>query len=58
MAEALRTALEMSRAERLCRWTAMMHEVESNDVHWWQQRFLASLAAVRERSRPHAPVAA
>lgn len=45
MADALRCAFEMPLDERRDRWSQAMGTIESNDVHAWCQRFLASLAA-------------
>jgi trehalose 6-phosphate synthase len=47
MAQALRTALEMTLPERLARWKAMMRILETNDVHCWRQDFVDALTATR-----------
>ena len=43
MADAIRTALAMSREERSRRWRAMFDNIRSEDVLWWRQRFTDAL---------------
>ncbi len=45
MAEALQTALWMPLAQRQERYQAMMDSVRSNDIHAWNQHFIAALIA-------------
>jgi trehalose 6-phosphate synthase len=45
VAAALHEALKMPIAERQARWRAMRDVVESCDVAWWRERFLADLDA-------------
>ena len=49
MAEAIATALEMPREERIARWERLIDTVRREDVHWWCDLFLDAL---EERS-PH-----
>jgi len=60
VAEAIYTALNMSRDERRDRHERMIRVLEANDVHAWQARFVTELRARarrRERAR-HAAQAA
>ncbi|THK33537.1 trehalose-6-phosphate synthase [Ensifer sp. MPMI2T] len=43
MANAIETALDMPRDERIKRWTAMMERLREHDVYRWCRDFLASL---------------
>lgn len=47
-AEVIRTALEMSLAERRARHQALMNVIEKNDLAAWCQSFLSALAQVSE----------
>ena len=47
MAEAIRSALEMPREERVERWQDLDREVRENDVTAWRRGFLAALDAAR-----------
>lgn len=44
-AEAIQRALQMPLAERQQRHQALLHNVRTQDVHWWCRRFLDTLAA-------------
>ena len=43
MSEALQQALHMPQDERIKRYEALMHSVETYDVYSWQRNFLAAL---------------
>lgn len=43
MSDAIRTAMGMSREERIARWRAMFENVKREDVVWWRQRFTEAL---------------
>jgi trehalose 6-phosphate synthase len=49
MADAIREALTMDKAERKRRWETLMHEVTTNDVTRWREDFVAALTAVPRR---------
>jgi trehalose 6-phosphate synthase len=49
VAEAIRAALEMPLAERQQRYARMFAHLAKNDVNRWADRFLAALAASRQR---------
>src|SRR5690606_33971827 len=46
MADAIRRALCMPRAERVRRWRALMDGVLAQDVYWWGRTFTAALMQV------------
>ncbi len=46
LAEAINTALQMPREERIARWRRMMDNVVEEDVLWWRRRFTDALEAV------------
>ncbi|MBS0411451.1 MAG: trehalose-6-phosphate synthase [Proteobacteria bacterium] len=48
MAEALKRALTMERAERVDRWQALMEGVRRTDVRTWRDAFVSALKATRE----------
>jgi trehalose 6-phosphate synthase len=51
MAEALKQALSMDKAERTRRWTALFDNVQREDVTAWRDAFVAALAGrVRQRA--------
>jgi len=60
VAEAIRTALYMPRAERLARWKPMVERMTREDVDWWARNFLSELENFRtvEREPPTAAAAA
>ncbi len=60
VAEAIRTALYMSRGERLERWKPMAERMTREDVDWWARNFLTELEHFRtvEREPPTAAEAA
>jgi trehalose 6-phosphate synthase len=43
VADAIATALVMSKAERIERWRTMMEQLQKNDIGAWRQRYLAAL---------------
>jgi len=47
VADAIATALMMSREERIARWQPMMENVKREDVIWWRQCFSKALEGVR-----------
>lgn len=51
IAEGLRRATEMPRAERQGRWLSMMRKVQANDAQRWGQRLLAAMHSAH-RSNP------
>ena len=57
MADAIKRALEMDRAERIDRYNRLMAVIRAYDTSAWSASFLATLeAAARERSRIAAPL--
>ena len=54
VAEAIGEALQMSRRERVRRWTRLMTGVERDDVRAWRDSFVAALGAARDRRAPEA----
>ena len=58
VAEAIRDALYMDRAERVARWERMMATLRRSDVSWWAATFLKDLTGPRSigraRTRVHA----
>ncbi|MFN3891233.1 MAG: alpha,alpha-trehalose-phosphate synthase (UDP-forming) [Beijerinckiaceae bacterium] len=48
VADAIRTALNMSREERIARWGAMMDTIRRQDVRWWSSTYLKELTGVPE----------
>jgi trehalose 6-phosphate synthase len=50
ISDALATALDMPRGERIRRWRAMMDNIESEDVVWWRSRFVETLQGVAQKS--------
>ncbi|WP_300973081.1 trehalose-6-phosphate synthase [Sphingomonas sp. LHG3406-1] len=43
LSDAIRTALAMSREERIRRWRTMFDNIQREDVMWWRQRFTDTL---------------
>ncbi|WP_089176645.1 alpha,alpha-trehalose-phosphate synthase (UDP-forming) [Bosea sp. AS-1] len=43
VAEAIRTALAMPKSERIRRFEALYHVIETSGIHWWTQRYLDAL---------------
>ncbi len=43
ISDAIRRALQMPKAERIRRWTALMDGVREQDVIWWRRRFTEAL---------------
>ncbi|WP_342108259.1 alpha,alpha-trehalose-phosphate synthase (UDP-forming) [Methylobacterium sp. SI9] len=60
VAEAIRAALYMPKAERLARWKPMVERMTREDVDWWARNFLAELENFRtiEREPPTKTAAA
>ncbi len=60
VAEAIRMALYMPKAERVARWRPMAERMAREDVDWWARNFLAELEAFRttEREPPTTAAAA
>ena len=58
VAEAIRDALYMDRAERVARWERMMATLRRSDVSWWAATFLKDLtgplSVSRARTQVHA----
>lgn len=52
VADALKRALTMDRAERVRRWTALFETVQREDVSWWRDAFVRKLMG---RDPAHAP---
>ena len=50
MAEAIKTALEMTLAERRERYNRMFNHLAANDIARWAEHFLAALAESRRQS--------
>lgn len=50
ISDAISTALDMPRGERIRRWRAMMDNIESEDVVWWRGRFVDALQSVAQKS--------
>lgn len=50
VANAMNRALTMPLAERISRHSEMMSVVQQNDIHHWQERFLATLKQIAPRS--------
>jgi trehalose 6-phosphate synthase len=48
VADAIRTALNMDRAERVARWTPMFERIKSQDVRWWSSSYLKELTGAPE----------
>ena len=46
ISDAIATALDMSREERIRRWKAMMASIENEDVDWWSRTFVEALEQV------------
>jgi trehalose 6-phosphate synthase len=46
----LDTALTMPLAERIARHSAMLAVVKDNDIHRWQERFIADLKRIEARN--------
>lgn len=44
LSDAMRQALRMPLAERKARWSALMENVQTEDVMWWLDRFVTALA--------------
>jgi trehalose 6-phosphate synthase len=55
VAEAIRTALAMPRAERQRRFKKLYETISSTDIGWWTQRYLAALAGIEIASGDTAP---
>jgi trehalose 6-phosphate synthase len=51
ISDAIATALDMPRGERIRRWRAMMDNIETQDVVWWRGRFVEALQDVRQQAR-------
>jgi trehalose 6-phosphate synthase len=51
ISDAIATALDMPRGERIRRWRAMMDNIETQDVVWWRGRFVEALQAVGQKAR-------
>ena len=45
ISDAIVLALKMDKAERIHRWRRLMDSVETEDVVWWRERFVAALLA-------------
>lgn len=58
VAEAIRNALYMPRAERLERWKPMAERMRREDVDWWARNFMAELENFRTVERDVPTVAA
>ncbi len=43
ISDAIRQALQMPKAERIRRWTALMDGVQKEDVIWWRRKFTDAL---------------
>ncbi|WP_353182153.1 trehalose-6-phosphate synthase [Bosea sp. (in: a-proteobacteria)] len=43
VAEAIRTALAMPKSERIRRFEALYHVIETSGIHWWTRRYLEAL---------------
>jgi trehalose 6-phosphate synthase len=56
VAEAIRDALYMDRAERVARWERMMATLRQSDVSWWAAAFLKDLTGPRSVGRARMPV--
>jgi trehalose 6-phosphate synthase len=57
MADAIKTALEMEKDERIQRYRRLMEVIRGYDTATWSRSFLATLeAAAQERSRVVAPL--
>jgi trehalose 6-phosphate synthase len=56
IADAIVLALGMDKAERIRRWRLLMDSVETQDVVWWRQRFVAALMATSCAAGSKAPV--
>jgi trehalose 6-phosphate synthase len=57
MADAIKTALEMEKPERIERYTRLMDVIRGYDTATWSRSFLSTLeAAAEERSKPVAPM--
>ena len=53
ISDAIATALEMPREERVRRWKAMMKSIEKEDVEWWSRSFVEALeSAAIPAARP------
>ena len=52
VAEALKRALTMERAERVRRWETLFHGVATDDVSAWRDNFVHALEATREDRQP------
>jgi trehalose 6-phosphate synthase len=52
ISDAILLAQRMGKDERIRRWRSMMDSVETEDVVWWRQKFVAALMAV---DRPVSP---
>jgi len=52
VADALKRALTMDRAERIHRWTALFESVQREDVTAWRDAFVAALSGNPVRQRP------
>ena len=58
LADSIRTALAMTREERVERWRAMFDNVVREDVHWWRKRFTDALLGQKEATPARAAEAA
>ena len=52
VAEAIRDALQMSQADRVTRWRALIEPIREHDVAWWAGAFLKSLQACSQSAFP------
>ena len=52
VADAIRTALRMPKAERIERWRKLNDSVRREDIGWWRRRFTDALMAVPAEKEP------
>ncbi len=58
VAEAIRDALYMDRAERITRWERMMSAIRETDVSWWAATFLRDLSGNKSLGRTRTQIRA
>ena len=53
ISDSIRTALRMSKEERISRWRKLQQNVEEEDIGWWRKRFTDALSAAPSGSATH-----
>ena len=50
ISDSIRTAIRMSKVERIARWKKLQDNVQREDIGWWRRRFTEALLAAPARS--------